>query len=118
MRKIAPLLLVIAVLPVTGICEEFDWRKANAIAEVYADKAEECKNYYRYRIDSYRPACQYINDNYINNENNMMKAALKWSLTAMNNLKDNPEDIPYAEEFSRHSNAFADALTYIKLSQE
>jgi hypothetical protein len=119
MRKIALLLqVVIAVFPVTVICEEFDWIKASAIAEVYADKAEECKRYFKFKIESDQPACQYLSDNYIGNENNKMRAAVKWSRTAFELLDENSNDMPYAESFVRHTRIFTDALTYISISQQ
>ena len=119
MRKIALLLqVIIAVIPVTVIGEEFDWIKASAIAEVYADKAEECKRYFKFKIDSDQPACQYLSDNYIGNENNKMRAAVKWSRTAFELLDENSNDMPYAESFVRHTRTFTDALTYISISQQ
>ena len=118
MRNIASLLLVIAVLPATVIGEDFDWRKVSAIAEVYADKAEECKRYFKFKIDSDQSACQYLSDNYIGNENNKMRAAVKWSRTAFELLDENSNDMPYAESFVRHTRAFTDALTYISISQQ
>ena len=118
MRKIASLLLVIAALPATVICEEFDWRKVSAIAEVYADKAEECKRYFKFKIDSDQSACQYLSDNYIGNVNNKMRLAVKWSRTAFELLDEDSNDMPYAESFVRHTRAFTDALTYISISQQ
>ena len=118
MRRIASLLLIIAVLPATVIGEDFDWRKVSAIAEVYADKAEECKRYFKFKIDSDQPACQYLSDNYIGNENNKMRAAVKWSRTAFELLDENSNDMPYAESFVRHTRTFTDALTYISISQQ
>ena len=118
MRSIASLLLVIAVLPATVIGEDFDWRKVSAIAEVYADKAEKCKRYFKFKIASDQPACQYLSDNYIGNENNKMRSAVKWSRTAFELLDENSSDMPYAESFVRHTRAFTDALTYISISQQ
>ena len=118
MRKVASILLIFAVLPATVIGEDFDWRKASAIADVSVGKAEECKRYFKLKIASDQPACQYLSDNYIGNKNNKMRAAVKWSRTAFELLDENSNDMPYAESFVRHTRAFTDALTYISISQQ
>jgi hypothetical protein len=114
-----PRILVLSLMLIAPIsfAENFTGGSAVAVAEVFADKARRCKDFYKYNIESFFEGCEFLNKNYYQNKNDRFKQARKWALEQLKTMDESDPNKDLAIYFLDYANDFKNSLTYIEMKQ-
>ena len=111
------LILTVANFSSETFAEEMYWQKAVATAEVYRDKAEECKNYYKYKINTYFSGCEFLTKNFLAQEDNALTRANRWALQQADSIRDGSPEDSYRDRYMRYTLEFNEHIEYINLNK-
>ena len=112
-----PVLVLYIVSAVPVVADDMSWQKAVATAEVFMDKAEECKNYYKYKIDKFFAGCEFLNKNYYGNKDSAMLKANSWVGQQLKSMSDDSPEKIYMNRYLKFALEFREHTAYINLNE-